>query len=230
MGSSNNVLIVNGSPRQAQSSSHALGEYVRRECIKKDIDAELVTISAYLKNEALLKEFVSKVETCTMLFLIFPLYVDSLPYTVIRALEVIKKYSTPGNKEKRVIALSHSGLDANQNRVAIKICECFARELNYRFAGGLMFGNSTFLNGIPLTQLNRMTMHVQEALTMTVEALATGESVPQRAQRLISKPMVPGPMFLFKIVGNWVMKKCYKEKKFAKGMKTVHGFLKVFYS
>lgn len=197
------------------------------------MDSDLIVVSSALDHEAGVTELVSKVDSCDVLFLIFPLYIDSLPYNLIEALETVKKHHSGTDStrhEKKVIAISHSGLEANHNRVAIRICECFAKEMNYQFAGGLMLGNSALLNGCALTELERMTKQVQRALRLTVDAMAMGDAVPEKARELISKPMLPGPLWLYKILGNWTMNLCFKKKSFDKGINTLHRYVKPFFS
>lgn len=229
----NSVLILNGSPQKAKSSSQIIAEYLKNEFEERQIDTELVIISSILKKEAGRQELVSKVNSCDVLFLIFPLYIDSLPYNLIEALEMVKKYHSEinsTNNEKKVVAISHSGLEANHNRVAVQICECFAKELNYQFAGGLMLGNSALINGSALPEFERMTKYLQNALKLTVNAIAVGDVVPLKAKQLISKPMLPGPLWLFKILGNWVMNQCFQKKSFDKGMGKLHRYIKPFFS
>jgi hypothetical protein len=224
------ILILSGSPKKDKSTTHSISEFLQNEFYKKGISSEIAIVSSYLKDEIQIKELIALVDSCNILFIISPLYIDSLPYNVIQALELIKKYSDPTRADKKVIAISHCGLEAIHNRVAIKICESFSKELHYNFAGGVTLGFSIIINGDPLSKLFKMTKNVQKSLQSIVNAVVAGEKVSMQARQLMSQSMLPGPLFLIKILGNRVMNICYKNKSFTIGIKKLQNKLALFYS
>jgi len=228
----NNVLILNGSPKINNSSSKSLAEFMENELNKKGVDPKIRRVSTCIASEQGVVELMECIREADLLFLISPLYVDSLPYNVIKMLELIKIYIGPdtGNRSKKFFALSHSGLDVTKNDVSVRIYERFAKELNFNFGGSLALGTSSIINGNSLNFMNRMTKNLRKSLEIISESIFTGNSIPPKVQKLLSKPFLPAPLFLNKILLNATMKSCYREKDFTKGLAKLHSKLKIFLS
>ena len=77
------------------------------------------------------------------------------------------------------------------NTTALAICETFARQAEFEWAGSLALGGGPMLNGAPLVQLGGQTIPICKALDLAAEALAHGQSIPQAAQDIMAKPVIP---------------------------------------
>lgn len=227
-----NVLILNGSPKTNNSTSGSLAKFIENELKRKGVKTKTRRVSTCTAGERGIVELMEYIRKANLIFLISPLYIDSLPYNVIEMLELIKIHigADTCNRNKTFLALSHSGLDATKNDVSVRIYERFAKELNFNFGGAFALGTSSIINGNPLHFMNRMTKNLRKALEMVSDSIFTGDSIPPKVQALLSKPFLPAPLFLNKILLNATMKRCYEEKDFSKGLTKLHSKLKIFLS
>ncbi|TPF98092.1 hypothetical protein CBI46_16025, partial [Clostridium perfringens A] len=83
------VIIINGSPRASRSNSKQYGE-IFSSYYKEQTDIFNIT-----KNNH--KEICNKIAAYTDILLIFPLYADSLPVTMLNFLKVLEE-NPPQNK------------------------------------------------------------------------------------------------------------------------------------
>lgn len=123
-----------------------------------------------------------------------PLYVDSLPAAVIRALEMIKDYrlSQPVSSEPMLLAMINSGFpEAFQNNIALSILRKFAGDCGFRWAGGLALGAGGAVDGKPLKNAGGMVRNVIKSLDTAAAALAEGKEIPQEAAEMMAKPLMP---------------------------------------
>ena len=226
------ILIFNGSPKKNKSTSQVLAEFLAIKLLEKENNAGIIRISSCIASEQVLIKQIKQIKESDLIFFIFPLYVDSLPYQVIELFEQIKKHigSDENNKKITFMALSHCGSDVTRNQTAVKVCECFSRELHFSFGGVFTLGSSSILNGTNLQALNRMTEKLQTGLEIIGESISTDKPIPQEVQNLMSKPFLNTPLFLSKILLNSTMKKCYSEKSFSKGISNLQSKLKLFFS
>ena len=85
------------------------------------------------------------VASADLFVLSFPLYIDSLPAPVIRAFELIaaRRAGAPaeaGGQQAMVVVAQCGFPHAEHNAVALEICEHFAGEAGFEWAGGLALG------------------------------------------------------------------------------------------
>jgi hypothetical protein len=129
--------------------------------------------------------------------LVFPLYVDALPYLVTKALAVIAAHrrANPKPSPQRLAAIVNSGFpETRQNAVALAICREFAAQSGLEWAGSLALGGGGVIGGQSLSGAKRSgppVRHVIAALEMTATALAEGLPVPPEAVRMIAKNPIP---------------------------------------
>jgi hypothetical protein len=142
------------------------------------------------KTQALLEA----VDAADLVALAFPLYVDSLPAPVIEALERIAEHRREQDVSRQALfaALVNSGFpEAHHNAPALAICEVFARQAGFEWAGGLALGAGGIVGGVPLAEGGGKTMLMRQALELASEALAQGQAIPAGAQELLGKPIIP---------------------------------------
>ena len=226
------VLIVNGSPRKKPSTSGGLSDRLAENLIRSGVSVRQRRIGAGIATEKRIGALMEDIRRADLIFLISPLYVDALPYNVIEAMEWMKK-EMEGDaiiRRKTFMALLQSGMEQTKNRIAMDICRRFALELGFRFGGAFALGFGGVLNGAPLNSLNRLTRHVQKALAIMADSIAEGRPVPDRVQSLLARPLMPGPLFVKRILFNAAMTMCRQKRDFGKGVYRLHAWLKPFYS
>lgn len=103
-----------------------------------------------LRTPARHQELFTAVDQADLLILAFPLYVDSLPYLVINALELIaahRQTQRPPAPTSFVVIANCGFPEAHQNEPALAMCQEFARQAGFVWAGGLALGQGGSLAG-----------------------------------------------------------------------------------
>jgi hypothetical protein len=134
--------------------------------------------------------------------LAFPLYVDSLPAPVVATLErIAARRNGKCVDGGRFAALVNCGFpEAAHNRTALAICQTFARQAGFGWAGALALGaGEGLVHGAPLAQAGGPAIPIRKALDLAAAALAQGEAIPQSAVDLLAKPIIPG--WAYRVMG-----------------------------
>ena len=225
------ILILDGSPKIMHSTTTVLSNFLSEKLSGKGMDVRRRKIKASLESEGNVNEWMDDARTSDLIFLVFPLYVDGPPYNVMNAMELMKAHLVDrvANSRKTFMALCQSGMEVHKNQIALRICECFAKDLGFKLGGTFALGFGGVLNGAALTSLNRLTQNVQKALELMAESIADGKDVPAEAQRLLEKPLMPGPMPVKRYLFNAAMKSCLQKQSFNKGIDQLHSRLRLFY-
>jgi hypothetical protein len=205
-------LLIVGSPKtKSPSTSGVLGGYLLERLKANGWETESLTLRASLRLGPGHEELLSSTDRADLLLLAFPLYVDSLPFLVTKALEVIASHrqAVPNKRLQRLVAIVNNGFpEAAQNALALAICRRFAAQSGITWAGGLAMGAGEALSsGQSLTAPIRSGLpvgHVIDALDMAGAALAEGQPLPGEAARLIAKGPIP---LLHSSVWRWLFVK-----------------------
>jgi hypothetical protein len=192
-------LLIVGSPKtKSPSTSGVLGGYLLERLKANGWETESLTLRASVRLGPGHEELLSSTDRADLLLLAFPLYVDSLPFLVTKALEVIASHrqAVPNKRLQRLVAIVNNGFpEAAQNALALAICRRFAAQSGITWAGGLAMGAGEALSsGQSLTAPIRSGLpfgHVIDALDMAGAALAEGQPLPGEAARLIAKGPIP---------------------------------------
>jgi multimeric flavodoxin WrbA len=206
------ALLIVGSPKtKSPSTSGVLGGYVLGRLKAHGWETESLTLRAGLRLGPGQDELLSSTDRADLLLLAFPLYVDSLPFLVTKALEVIASHrqALPNRRPQRLVAIVNNGFpEAAQNALALAICRRFADRSGIAWAGGLAMGAGEALSsGQSLTapaHFGPPVSHVIDALDMAGAALANDQPVPGEAARLIAKSPIP---LLHSSVWRWLFVK-----------------------
>ncbi len=191
------ALLIVGSPKTADpSTSSALGGFLL-DCLKKrGWSTESLTLRASLNRPEGEGELVSAVERVGLVLVVFPLYVDALPYLMTKALAVIAAQRTTREPApQRLVAIVNSGFpETHQNSLALAICREFAEQSLFQWAGGLAFGAGGMIGGQPLTEPKRQgapVPNVIAALELAANSLSEGLPIPAEVMKLITKNHIP---------------------------------------
>ena len=220
MNAQKRVLLLIGSPRGSnKSTSESLGTYLLDQLHERGFETEKVRINPSLKSDKGREDLLLAIDSSDILILAFPLYIDSLPSSVIRAMELIAKHrnAIENPKKPRFLAISNCGFpEAHHNDTALAICRRFALESELEWMGGLALGAGEAIHGRPLNDVGGMVRNVKKALDFTVVALAEGKSAPKEAIVLMAKPLMPTWMYL--LFGGMGWKKQAKKHGVRKNM------------
>lgn len=192
------VLLV-GSPRPT-STSASLGAHLLDRLALADWETRGLRIAPTLAKTKGVITLISRVDTADLVILASPLYVDSLPAPVMRALEVLGDQRRGGERPTpaRLAAVLNCGFpEARQNETAVAVCRRFAEEARFEWAGALAMGMGGLIDGRPLKGVARAD-GVRRALTLAGDALAAGRPIPPEAERLMARRPVPRWLYLWK--------------------------------
>ncbi len=194
------VLLLVGSAKHPHSTSESLGTYLIEKLQERGFETETLFIHKSLKSDDRRDELLAATNHPDIIVMAFPLYIDSLPYLVIRIMELIAKNRQEKKDlmEQSLVCIVNNGFpESYQNNTAIAICRQFAREAGFNWAGGLALGGGEAINGKPLLEVKGMARHAIKSLNLTADALATGKSVPQEAVKIMAKPFIPKWMYIW---------------------------------
>jgi NAD(P)H-dependent FMN reductase len=207
------ALLLVGSPRGRKSTSAALGGYLAGRLTAHGIPTETIQLYPALGSRERTRSLIEAVDGSDLIVLAFPLYIDSLPGPVTRALELIaarRPTAQPAGKAKLAAfaAIVNSGLpEGEQSQTALAICAKFAQRAGFTSAGGLALGGGyTVVNGTPLDQLGWRGNSIRVSLELSAANLASGNPIPDEAVRLMAKRRVSKWMFLLLGPVTWLLK------------------------
>jgi len=196
--SQESVLLLVGSAKRPRSTSESMGTYLCERLGERGFEAETLLLHRALKSDNGREELLAAADRASVIVLAFPLYVDSLPYLVIRAMELVAQHrqARGEGKRQRLVAIVNCGFpETHQNDTALGICRQFAREAGFEWAGGLALGGGEAISGKSLSQVKGMARNVIKSLDLTATALAEGKPVPQEAVESMAKPIIPAWMY-----------------------------------
>ena len=200
MTSPKSALLLIGSPKPAgESSSESLGTTLLERLAERGIQAETQHVARAMRTEARTQELLHAVDRADLFILAFPLYVDSLPYLAIQALERIAAHrqGQESPAPAAFLAIANCGFpEVRHNDTALLICEQFAAVASLRWAGGLALGEGGAINGQPLAKAGGMVRNVVAALDLAAAALAEGEPAPAEAIARMGRPFIPSRAYM----------------------------------
>jgi hypothetical protein len=193
MTAQSHALLLVGSAKKPRSTSESLGSYLMERLADRDFQTQSLSVHRSHRSGDSLEALLDAVDRCDLLVLAFPLYIDSLPALLTRTLELIaaRRGVRERNRRQRLVAIVNNGFpEAEQNEVALRICRRFAAETAFEWAGGLALGGGEAINGRPLAEVKGMARNVISSLDLAAEALAADQPIPDRAVRLMAKPLI----------------------------------------
>ena len=220
------VLLIVGSPKiKHRSTSDVLGHYLLDGMKEVGWQTESLMLKRSLVREKGRNELCLAVDRADLIVFAFPLYIDSLPFLVTKALEIIAdhKNTSQVKKPQRVFTIINNGFpEPYQNSLALAICRSFSDQIGFYWAGALAMGAGEALcSGQSLDEKKRSgppVKHVAKALDMASDKLSKGKTVGASIQTMISKspiPIVPFGLWCWlftKIGGNWWKQQALEHK------------------
>ena len=194
------ALLLVGSPKVKEpSTSRVLGQYVLDRLQQRGWLVKSLTLRKHLVSEAGQADFLAAIDQADLLIVVFPLYIDALPFLLTQVLEVIAAHrvSHPIDMPQRLVAIANNGFpEAYQNALALAICRQFATATGMTWADGLAMGaGEALFSGLPMAGPQRQgrppVHHVMQALDLMSDALAEGRGIPAEANQLIAKTPIP---------------------------------------
>jgi multimeric flavodoxin WrbA len=187
-------LLLVGSPKTRKSTSNSLGGYLFERLGAQGIQTKTVFLHTVLRNATKMQAMLEALDEADLVTLAFPIYVDTLPAPVTEALERIAAHRQGSEPSQRPLftAIANCGFpEAHHCDTALAICEYFARQSGFKWAGSLALGGGQMLNGVPLVEAGGMAIRIRQSLEDTAVALAAGKAIPVSAQQMMARPVIP---------------------------------------
>jgi NAD(P)H-dependent FMN reductase len=200
------VLLLVGSAKENPSTSESLGTYLLDQLRTKGCVTKTLFIHKSLRSAKDRRGLLRATRQADIVVMACPLYVDSVPSIVIRAMELIAqdRQAKRELREQRLLCVVNSGYpEAHQNDTALAMCRQFAREAGFQWAGGLALGAGEAIGGRPLLTVKGMARNVIKSLDLTTDALVTSKPVPREAIQKMAKSFMPKWLYLWFGRINW---------------------------
>lgn len=178
------MLILNGSPRAPRSNSRRYAQLFADAWGAADTE----TCSITRNNHSAL---CAKMEEADHVLLVFPLYADAIPVTV---LNFLKSWEACPVKNRPVVSvLINCGfLEYRQNEIAVEMVRLFCRQNGYPFGSVLEIGSGEAILDSPFRFL----------VTRAIRKLAA--SIRQRRFQVLHTSMpLPKGLFIRASTGYW---------------------------
>ncbi len=134
------VMIINSSPRAPKSNSKRYSE-IFSSCYKGGSDTFNIT-----KNNH--NEICSKIKGYSDILLVFPLYADGIPVTLLNFLKHLEQNS-PENKPTINVLINCGFIEPAQNTVCIDMIRLFCKQNKYTFGSVLSIGSGEAILDTP---------------------------------------------------------------------------------
>jgi hypothetical protein len=210
------TLLV-GSPKTRRSTSNSLGGYLFEQLQERSVQTETIYPHTVLRSPRRRQAMLEVVENSDLVMLAFPIYVDTLPAPVIETLQSIAEHRRSKNPRRQLFAaIANCGFpEAYQCDSALAVCENFALQAGFEWAGGLAMGGGEAVNGASLVDGGGKTIRMRQSLELAAEALAQGQAVPPAAREGLATPLIPH--WLYRLTG-WLRWNRWAESYGAKKM------------
>lgn len=189
-----NALLLIGSPRGEKSNSYSIGKFLLDKLVEKGLLSEELFAARLVNTHEGIERLLKSVDKADIVVLATPLYVDSFPSPVIKALELIHQHrkTVPPAKPQMLAAIMNSGFpEKEQMDIALKILQNFAQESSFKWSGGIRVGWGMALNSEPLSEKKGMTRKLTTGLALASINLSEGQPMSQEAQDLASTLFLP---------------------------------------
>ena len=197
------ALLLIGSPR-SKSTSRVLGEALLEGLAARGWQSETLVLPGLLEAQEGRARLWGEFLGAELTILAAPVYADSPPAPVMRALEFLAEGPGQQATPRRFAAVFNCGFpEPGHTAICLDVCRLFAREAGLAWAGGLGIGGGGAIDGARLAGRGNMTKNLRRALEMAADDLAGGRGISPEAQALAAAPIVPGWLYLLLAEAGW---------------------------
>lgn len=186
------IVLLNGSPKGNGGSSGSFGNYILSRIPADGSTIEKHHVEKALKRTDAWDNLVKAVNSADCVILTFPLYWDSTPSHLTKALELLRADRAgkkAGKKQSFYIIVQNGFPEPWHNETAIEICKCFSVEAGFEWKGALNLGGGGAINGRPLEETGGMTYKLRQTLDMSAMAIGRNDPIPPEVEERLRKPL-----------------------------------------
>lgn len=199
------VLFLNGSPRQQESNSDIIVNYLINKLQERFIETSKIYLAKAVKSNDQIIDMFDSINISDSLVLIAPVYADSLPFIAVRAMELIAKYRQLMKVNiPRFYAITNCGFpEAFHNDIALANVKLFAQQCNFKLAGGIGFGMSGGVRRKSGQYDYKINKNTKMILDKIAAAISEQKDIPYDAIELTKKPAMPIWLYNFLVNNYW---------------------------
>ncbi len=134
------IMLLNGSPRASRSNSKRYAELFASLCP--------MATDYYQLSGSDHRSLIDAMSHYSDVVLIFPLYVDGLPTSLLQFLKTLEA-QPPENKPVLSVLINCGFLEYEQNDVAVRMVQLFCRQNGYEFGSVLRIGSGEAILDTP---------------------------------------------------------------------------------
>jgi hypothetical protein len=208
------VLLLVGSPRGMASVSHSLGNHVLSLLEERGLATKKLLVYPALADEKKLAELLAAVDSCSLLVLAFPLYVDQLPAPVIDLLRLIaeRRQEHRAGSTQSLTAIVNCGFPETLHcSPASEIMRIFAKQAGFLFLGCLALGMGGAIGNRELAMVGAMVRRQVKALSQAAPHLATEKEIPSAVIELMGKALMP--RWFYNLACDWGWKRAARKNR-----------------
>ena len=201
------LLLVGSAKPRGTSTSEALGHEMRARLEAQGIAITTRWVQQDAHSAHGLATLAADARTHDLLVIVTPLYIDSLPSLVTRALEAIasNRRSLASPPPLTVALIVNCGFpEARHSSVAAAICALFARATGARWAGALQLGGGGTVDGRSLSEVGGVVRHLPAALDKAGAMLAGGRAIPPESMVAFRQPLMPTTLYMAAGDAGWL--------------------------
>lgn len=212
-----NILVIAGSPSARQSNSESLANYMAGRLTERSCAVTLLSLRAAMPSA---QELLEQVKNADVLVLSVPLYENSLPGLVVVFFEMLlEQRELLSGKSRDLFVIGNSGFaEPRELDSLLEHCRLFARELGFRWIGGLAVSPGTLIDGKKLEETGGTYKKVMAILDTAAEMISRGEDTGSYVESQPVRPLIAP--FMYRLVGrlmqNSTIKKLGKSAYFAR--------------
>lgn len=159
------LLIVNGSPRAPRSNSKKYAEHFKKYW-GNDTEEYNVTVKQHTR-------ICEKLGQYGDLLLVFPLYADGLPVTLMHFLKEVERHSIE-NKPTIHVLINCGFIEPEQNEMAVEMIRFFCKKNNYSYGATLCIGSGEAILTTPFVflvnqKIKKLVKAIQKRHTDTMQ-------------------------------------------------------------
>lgn len=209
-----NILIVIGSPGSERSNSNVISNNLEENLINSNINCSKLYLGKIINEKNIIIDNINKSD---VIILIAPIYENSVPSIVLEFFQTVnenKDRLIP--KNRKMFAITNSGFPEIQaSKSAITTCSLFARDMNFKWLGGIIVAPGTLIND---GELGKTYKKLISALNILAEDICADREISKEVFKLTSKPFISPLIYRFagRIIQNKTIKNIDKDHFFAK--------------
>lgn len=212
-----NILIVIGSPGFERSNSNVISNNLEDKLNNKNINCSKLYLGKIINEKSTIIDNINKSD---VIILISPIYENSVPSTVLEFFEKIDENKNSLTIKKiKMFVITNSGFPEIQaGKSAITTCSLFARDMNFKWLGGINIAPGTLIDG---GELGKTYKKLISALNLIAEDICADKEISKEVFKLAAKSFISPIIYRFwgRIIQNKTIKNIGKDAFFAKPLK-----------